>query len=312
MRLLRLITSIKTAVFFLVLIAVFSVPATFIPQNRSVEEYESIYGTDAAQFITALSLHRFFRSPIFLLPVAGFFINLSACTIKRIIKQFDGRRRNFAPDVLHLGLLVLVFAAVLSAAARRTEEITMAEGEAVRLDGGYTVALRDFEVQQYPDGRTKDYVSYLQVSREDRLLHASYPLEVNHPLRIGDLRIYQSRFFRQVVLEFIGPEDGVYQMVSGSPVRLGEDNYVLEGLAEGEEGRRAALITNQTSGRQYRLSPGDVFFGLTVNSVELREYSGLKAVRDPGYTVLIAGFIIALSGLAAHYVIRFIRRRKNR
>ncbi len=311
MQLLRVVTSLKTAVILLVLIAFFAVPATFIPQNRSVDEYEGMYGSKAADLIVTLMLHRFFRSPIFLLPVAGFFINLSACTIKRIIKQFNAKRRNFAPDILHVGLLVLIFAAVLSAAGRKTETITMAEGEAVRLDGGYTIALRDFQMHRYPDGRSKDYISYVQVSTEDRLLHQSYPLEVNHPLRLGSLRIYQSSYYRQAVLELEGPEGAVYRMVSGRPVRLGEGSYVVEGLTEEEDGGRSALIAEQEGGRKLRLSRGDVFFGLTVISVEIEEYSGLKLVRDPGYPVLIAGFIIALGALAAHYIIRLINRRKS-
>ena len=77
---------------------------------------------------------------------------------------------------------------------------------------------------------------------------------------------------------------------------------MIEGYSESEGGndsggKASVLLKEESVGAQYRLCPGDEFFGLRLSSVEAVEYSCLKEMWDPGYPVLLAGFIMVMSGL---------------
>ncbi len=204
MRFLAVLTSIKTAFVLILLLALIAIPATLIPQHRTRADYIEMYGEKGAGIINVLHMGEFFSSAIFLIPVGLFSLNLAACTVKRFMNQLRGRRRNFAPDIIHVGLLVLIAGGAFSSLSKEEGVFFLAPGETLELPGQYSISLLDFKIEQYPNGRVKDWISYIKVYSSGDIIRISYPLEVNRPLRLGGYRLYQYSYIVEKGIVFSG------------------------------------------------------------------------------------------------------------
>jgi cytochrome c biogenesis protein ResB len=109
--------------------------STFIPQGRDLAFYYRSFAPALAWLIKGLDLHRFYTSWLMIIPLVFFLLNLSVCTAGRIVGHFrpgnrseggagdrsagSGGRRRFGPDIIHIGLLVLVVGGLMRSAGRR-------------------------------------------------------------------------------------------------------------------------------------------------------------------------------------------------
>jgi cytochrome c biogenesis protein len=144
----------------------------------------------------------FFRSAFFSVPVGLFFLNLLACSAARLARVLGSPTpRRHGPDILHLGLLVFLVAAVLSGAYREGGLAKLAVGDAVELPGGEVLRLLGFTTERYGDGRPKEWTSEVRVERGGEILVADYPLRVNHPLSVEGLTVYQASHESKAVPE---------------------------------------------------------------------------------------------------------------
>lgn len=167
---LRALTSMKLAIVLIGYLALACLLATLIPE-----------------------LSGFFGSVFFLAPAALFFLSLGACAATRFLRARRGPKpRRHGPDILHLGLLLFMIAAALSAADRRGEVAYLAEGDAMRLQDGSRIRLERLETERYADGRPREWTSWVSVERDGQTLASAYPLRVNHPLSLGNLKLYQA------------------------------------------------------------------------------------------------------------------------
>jgi hypothetical protein len=283
-------------VVLILIIAVLSIVGTLIPQGRDPLFYFHVYGNFRARAVLILNLDDFFRSAPFLLPVGLFFINLSVCTVDRFAgRRRRGARRRHGPDLIHLGLLLLIIGAMLSAFGREDSLVHLAKGEEFRLRGEYTVRLVDLEYQEYESGRPKDWISTVEVYRNGELLIPSYPIEVNKPLRLGGVRIYQATFAREdrALLE---DEAGI-----GRPITSGRGFQVEGGVVvfRGIEGNAAVfeLWSRQSRRAVYRVGVGESIGEYKVAGLDSPNVTGLKAVKDPGFIPVVIALIISAAGL---------------
>ncbi|WP_038078454.1 cytochrome c biogenesis protein ResB [Treponema primitia] len=145
----------------------------------------------AAAISTFIPRSRFFNTPAFLVPVGLFFINLLSCTIFRFTGELKKRSPNFGPDILHGGLLLFIIAAFLSALNRVDGSITLSRGQSAMLPNGTIIVLDDLEYIEDKNARPLAWKSYLSVFQDNVMELKSYPLEVNHPLKIGGFSLYQ-------------------------------------------------------------------------------------------------------------------------
>jgi cytochrome c biogenesis protein ResB len=283
-------------VVLILIIAGLSIVGTLIPQGRDAGFYFHSYSALWAQIILALGFDEFFRAPLFLIPVVLFFINLSVCAVDRLV----GRRRRRAaarhgPDLIHLGLLLLIIGAMLSLAGRRESFVYMGGGDEILLNGEYTVRLVEAEYQEYEDGRPKDWISTVAVYRNGELLIPSYSIEVNRPLRIGGVRIYQSSFGREDRAE-LQDEDGIRRTItSGRGFEIEGGLIVFRGI----EGESAVFERWERNTRTavYRVGIGGRMSGYTVGNLGSRDVTGLKATKDPGFIPVVIALIIVAAGL---------------
>lgn len=138
---------------------------------------------------------RFFSSPAFILPAFLFFANLSTCTARRFVAQLRRKGfRRFGPDILHVGLMVLVLGSVWSVGSRQEGAALLTVGQSVNLPDGSVLRLDDFRFERYPDGRPRDWVSVVSIQKQGQTALDHRDIRVNAPLSYAGLTFYQSSY----------------------------------------------------------------------------------------------------------------------
>ena len=302
----RFFRSIRLAVVLILIIAALSIISTLIPQGNGTAFYFRKYGTFWGRVILSLDLHDLFRSMLFLMPVALFFTSLAICAAGRVVSRRRSRARpRHGPDLIHLGLLLLIIGAVFSVFGRREVLVYMGAGDEMRLPGSHVLRLVDYRYEQYEDGRPKDWISTVEVRRGAEVVVDSFEIEVNKPLRIGGIRVYQASFAREqrAILE---DREGNRKPIAGG------QGFEVEGTMMVFRGMEAGIAVfeqwrSHTRTAVLRVGIGGRVGDYTVRGFFSREVTGLKAVRDPGFVPVL----IALGVVAAGLCLTFIQKRKD-
>jgi cytochrome c biogenesis protein ResB len=257
---------VRLAIVLIAVIIVFSLLSTLIPQGRSSVELAKDFGPILGTLIGASGLGNYTSSLIFFVSIGMFVLNLSVCSVDRFIKRLKSRAaKHFGPDIIHLSLLVLAVGAMITSTVRREHDFTMTAGDAVKLEGGYVMTLKNFEFLQYPDGRPKAWISTVDVKQGDRLVRHDYKIEVNHPLTLGMLKVYQMNYSSEATVDFA---DAQFRQYRGN-----------DAIASFEFGI------------------GEKIGSYTVRSIDARELTGLRAAVDPGFIPVLIALILMAVGL---------------
>jgi hypothetical protein len=302
----RFLRSIRLAVVLILIIAALSILSTLIPQGNDAAFYFHKYGAFWARLILALDLHDLFRSMLFLIPVAVFFINLTVCAVDRLVgrKRRKARRRH-GPDLIHLGLLLLIIGAMFSVFGRREGLVYMGEGDEIQLPGQYVLRLVDYEYQEYEDGRPKDWISTVEVRREGEVVIDSFPIEVNKPLRVGGIKVYQTSFAREYRALMQDREGTRKPIAGGQGFEMEGSVMIFRGIEAGsavfEQWRK------HTRTAVLRVGIGERIGEYTVIELGSRDVTGLKAVKDPGFIPVLIALIVVAAGLS----LALVQKRKD-
>ncbi|OHD67557.1 MAG: hypothetical protein A2177_12315 [Spirochaetes bacterium RBG_13_68_11] len=249
---------------------------------------------------------RFFTSLAFLLPAAAFFVNLTACTIQRFVRELRRPiRRRHGPDVLHLGLLVLMVGAVISYQGTRRGAVNLAAGESATLPDGSTLTVTDFRFDRYPDGRPKDWVSTLRVTEGDVVALDGFALRVNRPLRRAEYSYYQSSYGEewQLVLRDIRGGDLVLREGEHAEIGGTEILFMAPEKVDGTAAARAVVrIGNGSEARVLRAAAGDSLDGAEVAAVRSVPTTVIEAVSDPGWPVVAVALVLVAVGAALTFL----------
>ena len=208
--------SVKLAIVLIATIAVGSLLATLIPQGGTSEEYFKLYPKLIAELVTQTGLTRYFRSILFLIPIFLFFINLGACSLDRFLRELHkkGRRRH-GPDILHVGLLLLIVDCIVSFSGRAEGSVRLSEGESVELPGGEVLRLVSFTDSRYADGRPKDWTSVVSIAKDGKPLKENVEIRVNKPLRIGNVSLYQASYASDLGVVVTDPAGKTTRLAKG-------------------------------------------------------------------------------------------------
>jgi hypothetical protein len=313
--------SMKTAIVLLVVIAALAALSTLVPQGRDAAYYSQRYAPPLSQLILSLGFNSFFRTPLFLIPVALFFINLTVCALHRIVKRLrSGAPKRFGPDLIHLGILLLIVGGIISLISRRETYFTLSAGEFAGLPDGHQLFLTSFTYATYADGRPKDYVSSVEIRKGDMPV-GSADIRVNKPLKIEDLKIYQDSFSRTVAVLLEDEQGRSVNLTPGEGFRLGDRFFFFMGLEPGspppqrieaaEEGERLLnrslllfeeLDRNGLPVETHALTVSDRLAAFTIENVKTTDQTILRVVQDRGFVPVLIAFFIIGAGLTLTFV----------
>jgi uncharacterized membrane protein YidH (DUF202 family) len=303
----RFFRSVRLAVTLILVITVLSILATLVPQNRDEAFYRQSYAPTVSQLILGSRFDRFFGSAIFLVPLALFTVNLGVCAFDRLFKRHRANApKRYGPDLIHLGLLLLIAGGIITTALRQEQLFWLSEGEEVEVSGGYSLKLLSFQFFKYEDGRPKDWISTVSVTRGGKVETAAFPIEVNRPLRLGRLRLYQSSYSTEGTVDLKDATGAVLPLKIGETFDANDATYYLADVElppSGGSGATAVFqkwISHALDSTMKIPAPGSVG-PYEVTRITAHRITGLTAVKDPGAFPVIAALIIIGAGLALTY-----------
>ena len=296
--------SVKLALVLIAFIGVISILATLIPQNRQPDFYYQNLPSFVSRLILGTQMDRAFRSLIFNLAVIMFFLNLTVCTVDRLTREFRGKRkRRFGPDLIHIGILVLVIGGLVTFRMRKEGSAYIAVGDEIGLPGGYTVVLESYEFIAYEDGRPKDWISTVDVYKGGVLVIDSFPIEVNRPARIGNIKLYQASYAADYIAVLESADGLEIRTEHGREIPVGDTVYVFLSVEEDVEGKPLAFFSQGAAGDGQKIvsfPDGAVLGDFTVSMVR-RDLTGLQAVIDPGFIPVLIGLALCGAGMILTY-----------
>lgn len=256
------------------------------------------YLSVACVLATIVPIDRFFGSPFFILPAFLFFTNLSACTVKRLIRELGKKSgRRHGPDILHIGLMLLALGGVWSFSGHRQGSVTLAPGDGVNLPDGSVMVLDDFRFERYPDGRPRDWVSVVSITKGGEPVRSGVELRVNDPLRYGGLTYYQASYEEVPTLALLEPSGPEFSLSQGEERLVDGEPYYF--MAPDQDGLRAVMrVGSGAAGRTVKAAPGDVVGAVRVVGLRPAYASGIEAVSDPGYPLVLVGLTLVAIGTA--------------
>ena len=296
-KLIRILSSLKIAIAVILVLVVLAILATMVPQGREASFYTENYGNGLGNAILRVQFNNFWRSALFLVPLAVFFVNLLACTHRRLTGRI--RRKaplRIGPDLIHLSLLLLIVAGGFTLFTRQETVVFLAEGAGFELPDGKSIRLKNFDFEVYEDGRPKDWISRVEVLN-GKDVENTFNIEVNKPLRTGNYRVFQSSYRNDVVA--VLEKDGEKVMIKpGEAIPL-EGGFL--GFLEYQstpEGNVAVFIQEKDGKRtQISLVAGEDFSGVLLRDLLIHSESGLQVVTQKGIILIYLSLILLCIGL---------------
>lgn len=305
--------SVKLAVYILTILTIFTLLASLIPLELESGYYLERYGL-LGRLIVLSGFHNFFRSGPFFILMMLFMINLSLCTFHRIKGHYRrGKVKNVGPDIIHIGIIVIVLGGTLSLFTRGEQFKWFAQGDNFQLYDRYELKVAAVEFIKYPDGRPKDWITHIELREGDGAIKA-VSIEVNGPLKVGNLTIYQNSYNEQHALRLADAEGKEFTLKSKDIVPIGGVDHLFKGIdsiradeADYEELVFLRRVGGGSLGTDYeRVSfrPDEMIGSYKVVDYRSQLHTGLNFVRDGGLIPVWAGIILVLLGVCWTYTIK--------
>jgi len=299
--------SVRLTIVLILVIAALSLLASLVPQRRPDAWYRSHYSPFVSALIRLAALPRFFSSAGFLVPALLLTLNLGVCAVDRVVRRVKNKSTpRYGPDLIHLGLLILIAGGVVTALGRQETTWSLAVGEDAALNSTYALHLLSLQYLKYDNGAPKEWTSTVRITREGNIEIPSFPIRVNQPLRLKGLSVYQTAWELQGILDLKDADGQEVTATTGQGFPLGQSFWYF---AEAQKARDAwSIVAVEYEGKEMKpvstreLRAGDTLGPYTVLGITAREITGLKAVKDPGFAPFLAALVIIAVGLAVTFV----------
>lgn len=251
---------------------------------------------------TALGLS--FRSPLFLSISALFMVNLSACTVRRLVTRAHPRPLDYLPDGIHVALLIVLIGGLLSLNGRFEHPVALLVGDELSLGPQMTLELH--AAFATADNWESQFTVHGPAEPPDSRV---YTARVNEPLRlrvpeVGPVELYQTGFSVPLMATLTSSDGTVEVLGPGDGFTVGvTERYWFE--QEGAAG--PLLVAHQRGGETATRRPaavGDQLAGLRITAIEPRAQTVVTIVRDPGQTPALIGAVLLTIFLSAWAITR--------
>jgi len=241
---------------------------------------------------------------------------LFVCAVDRLIIRFKRKiKKKLGPDILHIGVLILIIGTVITALGRRENVFYLGEGDTVQLPGKYSIHLKSFKYIKYEDGRPKDWISTIDVEKNQELIIDSFSIEVNKPLKIGSMKVYQDSYYKKNKLILKDSKGNKYTITSGQGFESEDILLIFVDIEKDEINpyrNRAVfkkLKDNKLISVLYKTVSNKIG-DFTIESISSQYFTGLKVVVDPGFIPVIFSLILIAFGITLTFVQKMGRVKK--
>ena len=140
----------------------------------------------------------------------------------------------------------------------------------------------------------------------------SYPIEVNRPLKVNRVKVYQTSYADQARAVLVDPDGTEHGISSGEGFQWEGKLLLFQGLEGAAFAEMERAIFEEWTGHERTgvipVGRGEMIGQYRVQDLSTRMVTGLKAVRDPGFLPVAVALIIVAAGLT----LTFIQKRKDR
>jgi cytochrome c biogenesis protein len=334
-------SSLKLTIPLLIVLAGLSVIGTLITQNASEHEYIQRYGETTYKFLKGLGLFNMYHSWWFVGVLVLLVINLITCSWKRlpgVWRQVWGNKSGYArlgTYLTHLSVLLILLGGLIGALWGFKGYVQIIEGEVVEgifLNNpqqamkplGFQVRCDAFQVNFYPDGSPREYISTLTFLESDRVVLDHVPLRVNHPITYRGLKLYQASYGINIlpIVEVLrkGGKGASHTMqlkqgeaypIPGTEVQIGFMQYreqvhnlgdaILLVLFPPDSEPVGFWLLKRNSGME-GVKLGD--FTFVFKDLEKKNYTLLQVTHDPGVHIVWVGCSLLVIGMVVTFTMR--------
>jgi len=228
-------------------------------------------------------------------------MNLATCAAHRFVTRLRaGVPKRFGPDVIHLGLLILAAGGFLTLRGRGEDLFFLKAGDRVGLPSGRELILESSREERYEDGRPKGWYSRVAVTEHGAVI-TEHTIQVNRPLSVGGLRVYQDSYRREAFATLRDGGGRTYTLLQGESFEAGDSVLLFRGFEGGGGSGGAALFEKWRGGARLdvlRRAKGEKVEGYLLVETAIRDLTGLRVVRDPGAALVIPALILVGFGTA--------------
>lgn len=312
------LSSMKLGLLLLLILGGMASLGSLVPQAQPPQFYQAYYGALSGRIITFIGLDHVYRSWWFIVTGALLTVNLLTCSIKRI-KKVPGLQ-GWGSIILHLSILVILAGAFISGLLGRSNYIEIGNGDVIDLGAygfpGYSLQLKGFRIEYYENMQPKQYISDISLITAEGDEFAR-EIMVNRPLKVGDLKIYQTSYGWLVRGQVLVKDNWQpFDLKSGRAFVVDPNKnerlvfyFIPDGIHPSSPlpsnprlivtlFREQQVLAREILAEKETKNVG----GYAVTFFDYRYYSGLTLKKDPGIGVLYAGFIVLLVGLILRYL----------
>ncbi|MEW6184073.1 MAG: cytochrome c biogenesis protein ResB [Bacillota bacterium] len=307
-------------------LSIASAVGTLVPQDLPPAFYIDQYGQALGQLAVNIGITNIYHSWWFTAAEVWLAISLSICTFYRAKTALNLSPRDFKRGlgawgltILHVSLILILTALVLTPRVSTEETVNAVPGESVALtDEGFPFDLQieDFLIDRYPNGTPKQFITRCAVLEDDKVVQ-DCDISVNHPLAYRGTKVYQLDC-GWVLIGRLGGQR--YKIASGQKVSLGAGyelglwfypDYIYN--KEGSSTRSQQPLNPRMIYVFYRqgqpfargiLSPGQTG-AATFGEIQFERYSRyttLGVKRNPLLVYTLGAFVLAAVGVLAHLI----------
>jgi cytochrome c biogenesis protein len=312
----------KLAIVLILYLVITSAISTLIPQGEEPSFYYQNYSKSIAWLITSTQFYRLFRSILFLFPAAIFTLSLLICTIDRLYRRLKSKaKKRFGPDIIHVGVLLLIIGGIIGYYERKEALHYLGVGDSVQLPGGYVLLLKSYEFQKYEDGRPKDWLSAVDVMKNGDIINSS-TIEVNKPLKIGRLKVFQSSYIEDYTADLSDLAGESYTIRPGDYYIAGDSIVVFRGIETGPENEfldddgcdpiSGLAVFEELAGNTegsghtvkavHRVAVSEQIDGYTVEKLCILNQTGLQVVEDRSFLPVLVSLVLIGLGVSLTFI----------
>ena len=339
--LINFLSSLKLTIPLLIVLAALSVIGTVVTQNATEAEYLQRYSKETYYIFKGLGIFDMYHSWWFIGVLVLLAINLIACSLKRLpgvwqqVRKAKSGYARLGTYLTHLSVLLILIGGLIGALWGFKGYVEITEGDtvdAIFLNNpqqameplGFQVQCDEFQVEFYPDGSPREYVSTLTFLEGGRAVLDHVPLRVNHPISYKGLNFYQASYGvsmlpivevrekgGKVASHTMQLRQGEAQPIPGTEVQLGFMQYreaahghgeaILLVLFPPDSQPEGFWLLKRDSGKE-DLQVGN--FTFIFNDLEKKYYTGIQVTHDPGVSIVWVGCSLLVIGMVVTFTLR--------